>query len=41
MVQNINIYAWESDDFVKFSQNINSIKDYKDIRKYAKIRVNN
>ena len=41
MMQNIDIYAWESDDFVKFSQNVNSLEDYKEIRKYAKMRVNN
>lgn len=41
MIQNINIYAWESDDFVKFSQSINSLDEYKEIRKYAKLRVNN
>ena len=39
-MQNIDIYAWESDDFVKFSQSIKSLIDYKDIRKYAKMRVN-
>lgn len=41
MIQKINIYAWESDDFVRFSQNVNSLDQYKEIRKYAKIRVNN
>lgn len=40
MMQKIDIYAWESDDFVKFSQSVSSLADYKDIRKYAKIRVN-
>ena len=40
IMQNIDIYAWESDDFVKFSQSIKSLIDYKDIRKYAKMRVN-
>ena len=41
MCQNINIYAWEADDFVKFSQNVTSLNDYKEIRKYAKMRINN
>ena len=41
MMQKINIYAWQSDDFVKFSQSINSLEEYKEIRKYAKLRVNN
>lgn len=41
MMQKINIYAWESDDFVKFSQSVNSLDEYKEIRKYAKMRINN
>lgn len=41
MMQNINIYAWEADDFVNFSKSINSLREYKEIRKYAKMRVNN
>lgn len=40
MMQKVNIYAWESDDFVKFSQSVSSLADYKEIRKYAKMRVN-
>lgn len=39
-IQKINIYAWNSDDFVKFSQNIKSLDEYRNIRKYAKIRIN-
>ncbi len=41
MMQKIDIYAWESDDFVKFSQSISSLDEYKEIRKYAKMRINN
>ncbi|MDU1308858.1 MAG: AlwI family type II restriction endonuclease [Clostridium perfringens] len=40
IIQNINIYAWNSEDFIKFSKNVNSLNDYKNIRKYAKIRIN-
>lgn len=38
--QKINIYAWEAIDFIEFSQKITSLKEYKIIRKYAKMRVN-
>lgn len=38
--QNINIYGWEVNDFVKFSQDIDSLEDYKKIRSYAKLRIN-
>lgn len=33
--QSIQIYAWEIDDFVKFSKNVTSLLDYKSIRDYA------
>ena len=39
-MQNINIYAWKSDHFVKFSKDVKSLDEYKQIHAYAKIRVN-
>lgn len=36
IVNNINIYPWNSDDFVEYSKNIKSVKDYREIRDYAK-----
>ena len=40
-IQKINIYAWEANDFVEFSKTVSSLEDYKKIRSYAIIRVNN
>ncbi len=37
-VSNVDIYPWTCDDFVEFSQNAKSIKDYKLIRDYVKIQ---
>lgn len=37
-VSNVDIYPWSCDDFVKFSQNAKSIKDYKQFRDYVKIQ---
>lgn len=37
-VSGVDIYPWSCDDFVEFSQNAKSIKDYKQIRDYVKIQ---
>ena len=37
-VSGVDIYPWSCDDFVEFSQNVKSIKDYKQIRDYVKIQ---
>lgn len=37
-VSDVDIYPWSCDDFVEFSQNVKSIKDYKQIRDYVKIQ---
>lgn len=34
--QNVNIFPWDIEDFVDYSKNVTSIKDYKVIREYAK-----
>lgn len=38
-VSGVDIYPWSCDDFVEFSQNVKSIKDYKQIRDYVKIQT--
>lgn len=35
MEQGVQIYAWETEDFVKFSQQVKTLSDYKIIREYA------
>lgn len=36
-LNNVDIFPWEIRDFVAFSQNVNTIRDYKKIRPYAEI----
>lgn len=38
-INNVDIFPWEIEDFILYSQGVNSIKDYKLIRKYAQIEV--
>lgn len=35
MVQNINIYAWNADDFLEYTMKATKFTDYKEIRPYA------
>lgn len=35
----VDVFPWEIEDFILFSQGVNSIKDYKLIREYAQIEV--
>lgn len=37
-ISNVDIYPWTCEDFIEFSQNVSSIKDYKQIRKYVKVQ---
>ena len=34
-VSNVDIFPWEIRDFISFSQNVSTIRDYKEIRPYA------
>ena len=37
-ISDVDIYPWSCDDFIKFSQNVKSIKEYKQIRDYVVIQ---
>ena len=36
-LNNVEIFPWEIRDFISFSQNVSTIRDYKEIRPYAEI----
>lgn len=38
-ISKVEIYPWKCDDFVNYSQNVNSINDYKQIREYANVQT--